>query len=101
MVTSDARDEEETCQMEGGVWQGKGDFSVLVVGNTYLDEFVELPCFPSPDGKFTVQSIVDDIGGSATNACCAFQKYLSTSYTHLISCTLQCEQQNIFQFHQK
>ena len=50
-------------------------FSVLVVGNTYLDEFVELPCFPCPDGKFTVQSIVDDIGGSATNAVCAFQKY--------------------------
>jgi sugar/nucleoside kinase (ribokinase family) len=33
---------------------------------------VDLPCFPTPDGKFAVREIAEDLGGSATNACCGF-----------------------------
>jgi ribokinase len=60
------------------------NFTVLVVGNTYLDEFIEIPCFPSPDGKFSATAITDDLGGSATNACCAFMAYGTRASLHSV-----------------
>jgi len=54
--------------------------------NFYLflraDEFVDLPCFPTPDGKFAVREIAEDLGGSATNACCGFLACGATARLH-------------------
>lgn len=57
---------------------------VLAIGNTYVDELVELPRFPVPDEKLSVKSVEEVPGGSATNACCALRSYGVDAHLHSV-----------------